>query len=63
MAPLTVRAGIFAFGVERQILWGQLAWLVLIVISLGNIVAVRHLPKKAYGIVSESAIRIDEESG
>jgi hypothetical protein len=54
--------GIFALGVEHQILWGQLAWLVLIIISLGYIVAVRYLPRKAYGIVSESTVRIDEES-
>lgn len=35
---------IYAIGVRSQILWGYLAWLVIVIIAAGFTVAVRYLP-------------------
>ncbi|EJU03099.1 MFS general substrate transporter [Dacryopinax primogenitus] len=40
---------IFAFGVKYQILWGYLAWAVLLALSVVFIVMMRYLPEKAEG--------------
>jgi hypothetical protein len=41
---------LFAVGVRKQILWGYLAWAVMILIAAGFSVAVRWLPPNAEGI-------------
>jgi hypothetical protein len=63
IAP-AIATSIFAFGVSRQILWGQLAWLVLVVLAVGYNVMVRYLPQKAWGLLSQSEViaRDDEEA-
>lgn len=56
-----VATSIFAFGVSYQVLWGQLAWLVLFVAAAGNNVLVRYLPQKAWGKSSkENAAGVDD---
>lgn len=62
LAP-AITTSIFAYGVSKQISWGQLAWLVLFFVAVGYNVMVRFLPRKAWGILSETIIaaRDDEE--
>jgi hypothetical protein len=40
---------IFAFGVQKQILWGYLAWLAMILFALGFRLALHWLPERAEG--------------
>ncbi|KAK9897879.1 MFS general substrate transporter [Cystobasidium minutum MCA 4210] len=63
VAPV-VATSIFAFGVSRQILWGQLAWLVLFFFAAAYNVAVRYLPRKAWGMLDETVVdhRDEEEN-
>lgn len=60
IAPVLITS-IFAFGVSKQILWGQLAWLVLFFVAVGYNVMVRFLPKKAWGFLPDTLISRDEE--
>ena len=55
-----VICAIFAAGVEHRILWGQLAWLVFLIISLAYNIVVRYLPKKAWGYVKEKSAVEDD---
>lgn len=63
IAPV-IATSIFAFGVSRQVLWGQLAWLVLFFYAAAYNVAVRYLPQKAWGLLDEAAVspRDEEET-
>ena len=59
-------SGIFAFGVQHHVLYGQLGWLVMFIAALGYVVVVRYLPKKAYGLPVALGSRgpaTDEEQG
>jgi hypothetical protein len=42
-------SSIYAFGVSHHILWGQLGWLVLVLLAFGYCVLIRWLPEKAEG--------------
>jgi hypothetical protein len=42
-------SSIYAFGVSRQILWGELGWAVLIALAVGFAILVQWLPEKAEG--------------
>lgn len=63
LAP-AITTSVFALGVSRQILWGQLAWLMLFFVALGYNVMVRFLPRKAWGYLSDTTVvsRDEEES-
>lgn len=59
VAPALITT-IFATGVERQILNGQLAWLVLFVVAAGYNVMVRYLPKKAEGLIKKTGSTVED---
>lgn len=48
---------LFATGIRKQILWGYLAWAVMIVIAAGFTLAVRWLPPNAQGNVKEHSAK------
>lgn len=48
---------LFAIGVKKQILWGYLAWAVMIVIAAGFAVAVRWLPPNAEGKIRDDGVK------
>jgi hypothetical protein len=54
-------SSIYAYGVSHQILWGQLGWLVLILLAIGYRVLITFLPAKAEGKIIKKAVR--EENG
>lgn len=50
-------ASLFATGVRNQILWGYLAWLVLIIVAIGFAIGLRWLPEKAEGKIHEETLQ------
>ncbi|ERF74471.1 hypothetical protein EPUS_03909 [Endocarpon pusillum Z07020] len=53
VAP-AIFTSIFAVGVQNQILWGYLVWVVMVLLALTTAAAVRWLPKEAEGKSKES---------
>ena len=53
VAP-AIFTSIFAVGVQKQILWGYLVWVVMVLLALITTAAVRWLPKEAEGNPKES---------
>lgn len=61
IAP-AIATSIFAFGVSEQILWGQLAWAVLLAVAIAYNIAVRYLPEQAWGLLDrKEVVDRDEE--
>ena len=60
VAPALFSA-IFAIGVRDQILAGYLVWLVLVILGVGNAIAVTWLPEKAYGRIKPKTNTSDAE--
>lgn len=56
-------ASTFAMGVRNQILWGYLAWVILILMAVGGAVFVRSLPAKAQGMIRKKPVAEDENAG
>lgn len=54
VAPAGINS-IFSLGVQKQIIWGYLAWAVLIAISLVVAVSTSCLPEKAEGDLKKQA--------
>jgi len=49
---------LFAVGVQKQILWGYLAWAIMIAVAAGLTLAVRWLPPNAEGMVRDDGKKV-----
>jgi hypothetical protein len=56
-------SSIYAYGVSHRILWGQLGWLVLILVALAYGLLIRLLPEKAEGRPAAKKVIRGQENG